>query len=34
MLKKRHGKRGDIMRYRETFGHIHYFTKELALQVK
>jgi SAM-dependent methyltransferase len=24
--------RGDILKYRETWGHIHYFTKELALQ--
>ena len=25
--------RGDILKYRETWGHIHYFTKELALQM-
>ena len=25
--------RRDIIKYRETFGHIHYFTKELALQM-
>jgi SAM-dependent methyltransferase len=24
--------RGDILKYREAWGHIHYFTKELALQ--
>jgi hypothetical protein len=24
--------RGDILNYHQTFGHIHYFTKELALQ--
>jgi SAM-dependent methyltransferase len=25
--------RGEIIRYRETYGHLHYFTKELALQM-